>query len=162
MDLAAGAQAFQTLARRLKETGEEGLRRELIKAIHDAGKPIAAEIKNPGHLRAYMPTRYAGVLSLDLRVTTTARTTGTSPGVTILARAPTIGRGGRKIRQRNDGVITHPVFARGPRRSWDWKVQTDGMKAGFFTDPARSSAPQVREAVLEAMRHIADEITKRT
>jgi hypothetical protein len=158
MDLVAGAQAFQILAQHLKDTGETGLRRELTKAIHDAAQPVAAQIRSPAHLTEYMPARYAAVLSADLQVTTHTRVGGTAPGVTISARAPTVGRGGRKIRQRNLGTITHPVFGNRKR----WEVQTDGMHPGFFDDPAERAAPQIREALLGAMRDVSDKITRRT
>lgn len=158
MDLVQGAQAFQILAAHLKETGDGGLLRELQKSIRDAAAPVARQIGNVDHLRDYMPDRYADVLAADLRVTTSARAGGLSPGVTVLARAPTTGRGGRKIRQRNTGVITHPLFSDKQR----WFTQTAGMKPGFFDDPARDSAPQVRDAVLAAMRDTCDKITRRT
>ena len=161
MDLVKGAQAFQILAAHLKEAGDGRLLRELQKSIREAGEPVASQIRNVEHLRDYMPDRYADTLAGDLQVSVHARAGGTSPGITILARAPTVGRGGRKIRQRNAGVITHPVFAQGPRTSWRWKVQTAGMRPGFFDDPAKDSAPQVRDAVLEAMRRVADEVTRR-
>jgi len=161
MDLVQGAQAFQILAAHLKEAGEGGLRRELQKAIRDAAQPAADLVKNVSHLREYMPDRYAGVLATDLQVTSHARAGGISPGITVLARAPTAatgGRGGRKIRQREAGVITHPLFGNRKR----WYAQTAGMSAGFFGDPLERAAPQVRDAVLEAMRHTSEQITKRT
>jgi hypothetical protein len=164
MDLFAGAQAFQALAERLKENGETGLRRQLSKAVSDAAQPVAKQIGSPFHLDRYMPSGYVPVLAADLQVTTHTRAGGTSPGVTIFARAPTAAGGGRKIRQRNAGVITHPVFADVllPRRQWRWEVQTKGMHPGFFDDPAGRAAPQVREALLQAMHDVAGEITRRT
>jgi len=74
-----------------------------------------------------------------------------------------VGRGGRKIRTLNDGLLRHPVFAdrTAPRRTWRWKDQTASVRAGFFDDPARRAAPQVRDALLRAMREVAEEITRR-
>ena len=160
MDLVQGAQAFQILAAHLKETGEGKLRADLQKAIKDAAKPIADMIGNTSHLREYMPNRYADVLATDLQVSTHARAGGTSPGITIMARAPTAasgGRGARKIRQREAGVITHPLW--GNREHW--YPQTAGMSAGFFSDPGHRMAPQVRDKILEAMRGTCDEITRK-
>ena len=153
MDLVQGAQAFQILAAHLKETGDTALRRELTTALHDAAKPAADTIGNTSHLREYMPNRYASVLSDDLRVSTHASTRG----VTVMARAPTIGKGGRKIRQREAGVITHPLFGNRKR----WFAQTAGMHPGFFADPLHRAAPQVRDALLEAMRRVCDDITRK-
>jgi hypothetical protein len=163
MDLVQGAQAFQILAAHLKEAGEGGLRRELQKKIRDAADPIADDIDALANLKVHMPDRYAAVLAKDLQVTTHARAGGTSPGVTIMARAPTLGGGGRKVRQREEGIITHPAWPGGrPRKEWKWKVQTAGMKPGFFTGPAEKAVPQVRDAVLAAMRDVTDKITRRT
>lgn len=160
-DLSDGAQEFRDLARTLLAVGLDDLRRELYTAIDDAAAPLAEEIRNPGHLHGFMPNRYADVLAGDLRVTTHKRTVGPETGVLVVARAPTVGRGGRKVIQRDEGRITHPVFARGPRRSWRWEVQTAGMRPGFFTDPVERAAPQVREAILAAMARIADKATGR-
>jgi hypothetical protein len=157
MDLAEGAQMFQIIARHLRDAGETGLRRELNGAIRDAAAPIADVISSSSHLREYMPNRYAEVLKTDLRVTVSARAGGTSPGVTILVRAPTTGRGGRKVRQREAGVITHPLF--GDKEHW--YAQTGGMVPRFGADPVDRGGPQARDKVLEAMRHTVDEITKR-
>ena len=156
-DSVKGAQAFQILAAHLKEAGEGGLRRELGKAIRDAASPVADQIKGVTHLREYMPDRYADVLAADLQVTVNARAGGTSPGVTLTARAPTTGRGGRKVRNREAGTITHPLYGNRER----WFDQTGGMLPGFFSGPAERSAPQVQRKVLEAMRDVCDEITRR-
>jgi hypothetical protein len=151
-DVSEAAREFRDLARNLAVVGLDELKRELYQAISDAADPLAAEIGNVTHLRDYMPNRYAGVLAGSLRVTTSKRTGITDPGVSVVARAPTFGRGGRKIRQRNAGLITHPVF--GDRR--DWKVQTAGMRPGFFDDPAERAAPHVRDKILEAMRRVEE------
>ena len=150
-DLSDAAQEFRDLSRHLAEVGLDDLRRELGQAINAAAGPIADDIRNVTHLRDYMPNRYAGVLASDLKVTVSKHTGITTAGVSILARAPTFGRGGRKIRQREAGIITHPVF--GDRR--DWKMQTAGMRPGFFITPAERAAPRVREAILAAMDRVA-------
>lgn len=154
-DLSDAAQEFRDLAANLRLVGEEGLRKELFQAIEEAAQPLVGEIGRVGHLRAYMPNRYADVLAGDLRVTTHKRTAGEGAGVNLFAIAPTFGRGGRKIRQRDEGRITHPLF--GDKRHWF--TQTGGMVPGFFTTPAERSAPQVRDKILEAMRRVADKAT---
>src|SRR5262249_37671398 len=105
------------------------------------------------------PRRYADALAAGLQVTPHTRV----GGVTIAARAPTLTGGGRKVAQRNRGMITHPVFAVSgtPRRTWNWKEQTAGMKPGFFDDPASRAAPQVRDALLGAMRRVTEELARR-
>ena len=148
-DLNGAAREFADLARNLRYIGEEGLRKELYQAISDAADPLVQEISNLPHLRAYMPNRYADVFAASLKVTVHKRT-GTDPGVTVMGRAPTFGRGGRKIRQRDAGTITHPLFGNRQR----WFTQTAGMVPGFFTRPAEESGPRVREAIVAAIKRI--------
>jgi hypothetical protein len=157
--VADAAVEFAALARALKEAGETGLRKELYDGINEAAKPVVDQIKALPHLRDYMPDRYADVFAGDLKVTTSKRT-GTEPGVTLLGRAPTLGRGGRKIAQRNAGVITHPEFAQAgtPRRSWRWRTQTAGMRPGFFDDPVERAGPEVRRQIEAALRRVIDRI----
>lgn len=148
-DLSGAARDFRDLARNLRYIGEEGLRKELYQAISDAADPLVKEIGNLPHLRAYMPDRYADVFATSLQVSVHKRT-GADPGVTVVGRAPTFGRGGRKIRQRDAGTITHPLFGNRQR----WFTQTGGMVPGFFTTPAERSGPRVREAIIAAIKRI--------
>jgi hypothetical protein len=146
------AREFADLARNLLLVGEGGLRAELYKALDEAAAPLAAEIGNVTHLRDDMPDRYADVLAKDLRITVHKRAGGADPGVTLLIRAPTAGRGGRKVRQRNAGLITHPLFGDKQR----WFAQTAGMRAGFVDSPVERAAPAVREKILAAVRRAED------
>jgi hypothetical protein len=146
-----GAADFAALSRRLKEAGETGLRRELYKAISKAAGPLADEISSAAHLRPYMPDRYAETLAADLRVSVSRRT-GNDPGVSIRAK----GRAhARKLQQLDDGIIEHPLW--GNRKFW--RKQFGGMRSGFFTDPAEHSAPDMRDAILAAMRETSRKIT---
>jgi hypothetical protein len=152
--LAEAAAEFADLAKNLQLVGAGELRRELYRAISDAARPVADEIKSLANLEDHLPNRYAAVLRQDLTVTT-HKQTGTDPGVTIAARAPTLGRGGRKVAQRDRGVITHPVYGQGPRREWHWaEPQTAGMRRGFFTGPCGRAAPQVRKAIIAAVARV--------
>lgn len=154
-----GREELRALAARLKDAGEEGkgFRRELMKQLDEAAKPLAKEIASLTHLKPYMPDRYAGVLAGDLGVTTQRLFSG-NPRISIVAKAK-VHR--RKIRRVNDGLLMHPVFAQGVRRSWTWvkEPQTDGMKAGFFSDPCEKAVPDIREHALTAMAETARKIT---
>ena len=148
----SGGDDYAALARRLKEAGETGLARALRKALKDAADPITSEIKDPGHLRPYMPDRYAATLAADIKVTTLQRGSIRSPGVRIQASGR---QKKRKVTQLNDGVITHPLF--GDREKWFHQLR--GMRAGFFDDPCQKSGPQVRDKILKAMHDTAAKIT---
>jgi hypothetical protein len=156
--LTGGASEFAALSRRLKDAGEDGLRKELYKAIRAAGEPITREIRDVLHLRPYMPDRYADILAADIAVSMFQRGSIRSPGVTIAAR----GRlKKRKVVHLNDGFINHPIWPDGlPRKEWDWQNnQTGGMKPGFFNDPCSRSGPQVRDKILAAMHDVASKVT---
>lgn len=156
-----GAQQFAGLAKNLRLVGLDGLRRELYKAISDAAKPIADEIKGLPGLEGHMPNRYAPILAGDLRVTTYKNTSISNPGVTITARAPTPRGGrGRQVRFLDAGLIRHPVFAQGLRRDWRWKTQEGGMVAGFFTDPCQRAAPRMRDAITAAVIRVEEKATR--
>jgi hypothetical protein len=153
-DLAAGAEEFAALARRLREAGEVTLRRELYKAISDAAQPAGREVSAYTHLAPYMPDRYARVLAEDMRVTT-SRLTGRNPAIRLVARGR---QHRRKLVRLNEGFLTHPLY--GNREHW--YTQTGGMRAGFFTDEAEKAAPEVRARILEAMREVAARATRKT
>lgn len=154
-----GREQLRTLAARLKEAGAEGqgFRRELIRQLGEAVKPLARDIADPVRLKPYMPDRYAAVLGADLSVGTQRLLAGPSPRISIVAK----GRmHRRKVALLEDGFINHPVFARGPRRKWDWENrQTGGMKPGWFSDPCEKAAPDIREHVAEAMAETDRKIT---
>ena len=156
--MADAATEFAALAYALREAGETGLKRELDKALNDAAQPLAKTIGRVGHLQGFMPDRYAGVLAPDLKVTVRKRSTGTSPGVTLVASAPLIGgrpsRRGRNVPRLNRGVLAHPLF--GDREHWYY--QTDGVTRGFFDRPVEDARPQVRRQIEQALARTRDKI----
>lgn len=148
----SGGDDFAALSRRLKDAGETGLARSLRKAIKDAAAPIASEIADPGHLKSYMPKRYAATLAADVKVTTLQRGSTRNPGVRISAS----GRDKkRKLAQVNAGILIHPLFGDRDR----WYLQLRGVRSGFFDDPCQKSGPQVRDKILAAMHDTAMKIT---
>lgn len=155
-----GREQLRVLAARLKDAGEDGkgFRRELMKQINDAAKPLAREIASLEHLKPYMPDRYAAVLAADIAVTS-QKIFAASPRVSIRAR--TRGEHRRKIRLLDAGRINHPVYGRGLRDDWDWmNGQTAGMRPGFFSGPCEKATPQIREKVLQALTETARKITR--
>jgi hypothetical protein len=149
-----GPYQLRKLSARLREAGKEGqgLRRELYKAINQAAKPLAAEIRNSGHLGSYMPDRYAAVLAGDLAVTAT-KSTSKNPGVAIRAKGR---RHKRKVIQLDNGILKHPLY--GNREHWFEQVRGK-MRRGFFTDPAERAAPGIRDQVVAALHETGKKIT---
>lgn len=149
-----GPYQLRVLSKNLREASDGGMRRELFKAITEAARPLAADVKDPAHLRSYMPNRYAEVLASDLSVSTLQRSSGSQVGVRIQAKGR---RHGRKVVQLDEGIIHHPLFGRREH----WYLQLRGMRSGFFSDPARKSGSEVRDAILAAMRRTAAKIEGR-
>lgn len=146
-----GRERLRELAARLKEAGTDGkgLRRELMSELDKAAQPIARKIADPAHLAPYMPDRYAAILAGDLSVGAQRILSG-NPRVSIRAKARAHRR---KVRLLDAGLISHPKWPdHRPRSQWEWQNgQTGGMKAGFFSDPCREAAPEIREHVLAAI-----------
>lgn len=152
-----GREQLRTLTQRLKEAGDEGkgFRRELMKQLDDAAQPLAAKIASVDHLKPYFPDRYAAVLAADLSVGA-QKIFASNPRVSIRAKARAHRR---KVRLFDSGRINHPIYPRGPRRTWNWmNGQTGGMQPGFFTDPCEQATPEIREHVLAALTETARKI----
>jgi hypothetical protein len=152
-----GAQQMAELGRQLKAAGNEGqrLKRNLSKKIKDAAEPLAKKIGDVEHLKPYMPDRYAAVLAEDISVRV-RNFYSANPRSEVRAQAR---EHKRKVVMLDAGVINHPIFAQGPRKTWSWSNrQTKGMKAGFFTDVVKDATPQIRAKVLQAMAETAKQI----
>jgi hypothetical protein len=153
-----GREQLRTLAQRLRDAGTEGqgLRRELMKQLDEAAKPLAREIASVAHLNPYLPDRYAAVLAADLSVRV-QKLFGASARISVVAKARAHRR---KLAILEDGRINHPVFAEGPRRGWEWvNGQTAGMRPRFFADPCERAVPDIRDHMAEAMAETARRIT---
>lgn len=154
-----GRDQLRLVAARLKEAGDEGkgLKRQLQKNITKAAESLASEIADVGHLKPYMPDRYAVVLAADLGVKVANRFAGGNPAVQVRAQAR---EHKRKVARLDAGTINHPIYPRGPRRDWSWSnYQTGGMRAGFFSDACRDAAPEIRAKVQQALTETAGKIT---
>lgn len=148
-----GDEQLRQVAARLREAGPDGqgLRRELMKQITEAAKPLVKEISNLEHLKPYLPDRYAVTLSADLSVVA-QRILAKDPRVSIRCKGR---EHRRKVKQLDAGIIQHPLY--GDREHWF--KQTGGMRPGFFSDACQQATPQVREKVLEALAETARKIT---
>lgn len=153
-----GQYQLRLLSARLREAGKEGqgLRRKLYKQMNEAAKPLAAKISDVEHLKPYMPDEYAAILAADLGVRIN-KNFSRNPRIEVRAKAR---QHKRKLVLLDKGLINHPVFARGERRTWRWSnAQTRGMKAGFFSDVLKDESPQIRDQVMKAMTETARQIT---
>ena len=161
-DVSVAVVEFKLLADRLRAAGHKGFRDELYKAVSDAGRPITDAIRRA--TPDYLPKRggYAELMAADLDMAV-VRKTGSDAGAVIRVRArPFAGdpdrrvrrnRTGRKVALVNAGKLTHPLF--GDREHW----YTQGIRPGFASETFLAHADDARSKVLDAMRHVAEQIT---
>lgn len=94
-----------------------------------------------------MPDRYAGLLTRDLKVSTSVRFSGSAPGVTVSVSAPTGGPQGRDVSRLERGQLSHPLF--GDKHHW----YRQSVTRGFASKPVKAARPAI-------VREIDDELAK--
>ena len=148
-----GPYQLRKLSARLREAGDEGkgLRRELLKAVTAAARPLAKDIRDPARLHPYLPGPYADVLAADLSVTTSKRT-GRDPGISLKVKGRVKKRHVRRI---DDGTLMHPLW--GDREHW--YAQRQHVQPGAISDPFNKAAPAIRAEVLKAMHDVGKRVT---
>jgi hypothetical protein len=139
-----GAEALERLARLLKETGNGELRKELLRGIRTAARPMIPQVR--AEARRRLPHR--GGLAADIaksKLAVRTRASGEKTGVRISAQ------GRRSLREIDRGSVRHPVF--GNRKVWVGQKVT----SGFFTEPLEHDADEVRTA----LRHVMGDVARR-
>jgi len=146
--LADAAAELEALAFRLRRAGDGELVREVTKAMRDAVVPVQAEIR--ADLRPLLPNRYADTLDADLRLGVNVRTNERNPGVALTGTSRTKAR---KLRNLDEGRLTHPVF--GDREVWRTQEEPS-VQPKFFTGPAEAAGPRVRAGIERALEDVAN------
>lgn len=164
-----GQAELAALARRLKEAGDKGLKKELGKGLKKAAKPAVAKVQaavraldvrgtrgggKAARLRHKAKARGKGRLRETIARATIAevKTTGTAR-VTIRTRARNLPPDQRRLPRYLDREKgwRHPVF--GNREVW---VSQRG--GPYFSVTLRRETPAVRTEVIQAMRRVASQI----
>lgn len=145
------ARSLNAVSARLRELGDEGLTRELSRAIGRAVDPLKDRIR--AGLKPHLPDPYAEVLDADLKIRRSSSTSGEEARVTVLASAD--GTKKRKLRQLDDGFLHHPLF--GNRKHW----YEQAVQPGWFTGPVNESVPAVREAIEAALDNVIEKAVSR-
>jgi hypothetical protein len=135
------ADELESVARHLRLAGEEDLARELTAAMRRGVRPVLDDIR--AGLKPRLPDRYAATLDADVRLGVSVRTTGSDPGVSVTAQTRS-GRG-RKLRNLDEGRLTHPVY--GDREYW----VTQSVQPGWFTGPCEARELPVRAELEKAL-----------
>lgn len=141
-----GSKELGDLSRKLKDTGRNDLRKTLLKAIRDAGKPILKKAQD----RAEADLPQTGGLAAQVAGSKfSVRTSLAMSGAAV--RLMVINNKGL-IKSTNAGSIRHPVFG-----NTDVWVQ-QSVKGGWFSDTAQRSAPVMRAEIIKAMRKVARQV----
>jgi hypothetical protein len=155
-----GYNELSALGFRLRQAKDVELTKELRKGLTDATKPLAKSIRERSP--TYTPKGYEVTFATSLRFRTKIETGGASAAVdfVVTARGKTQSR---QIKEINRGRLKHPVYGRSryTRHGWvknPWAWQT--VKPGFFDDPVRDSFDAVRAEIQQAMRRVAEKITR--
>jgi hypothetical protein len=142
-----GANQLAALAKDLKAAGDKDLRKELLKGLRNAAKPLAKEAA-PKAAREGLPKRgglneYVAASKFAVRT----RTTGQGAGVRIVGA-----KKGHDIKATDEGEFRHPVFG-----GKTWVVQH--IKPGWWTDGM--SDPVVLEPMRKELIAVMDEVARK-
>lgn len=143
-----GADDFLRLSKALKEAGRGDLRKELTAGLKAAAKPLIAKSRQEAKQR--LPHR-GGLADRVARAPqrVQVRTAMQTAGVRIV-----VGKSKSGARAANEGLVRHPVF--GNRSVW----VTQKVKSGWFDEPMKAGAPEVRPELEAAIERIARKIVR--
>lgn len=142
-----GADQFYELSKALKHAGKTELRKELNKAMRDGAKPLIPKARAEALKR--LPQRGGLAKQISKEPARVQTRTGKDPGVRVVVGKK---RGG--ARSANRGVIRHPVF--GNRDVW----VDQPVPPGWFDDPMRASAPEIRKALAQGIEDVAAKVVR--
>jgi len=142
-----GAEQFLALSKALKAAGRKDLRNELNKAMRNGAKTLIPKAR--AEALARLPQRGGLARQVSKEPARVQTRTGRDPGVRVV-----VGKRQGGARSANRGVIRHPVF--GNRERWvDQKVP-----AGWFDDPMKDSAPEIRKALEQGIEDVAQRVVR--
>lgn len=165
----AGGEQLAALYRRVREAGDNDLRRELLRGIRVAVKPLPVAVKAAA--RSTLPSRggLAGMVA-GASITSRTRTTASRQqdvGVRLIGQRERdrskAARKGKKGAERppsrfvdiaavDRGVIRHPVF--GNREAW----VSQQVRPGFWSGTINERADEVERDIVQAMDRVAAKI----
>jgi hypothetical protein len=140
-----GTSQLDKVARQLKEAGDKGMRRELTRAVQEAGQPLKVAERRSAALSLPHRGGLAGIVakgSVNLQTRL-----GANPSVRLRYTSK------HDIKSMNAGRLRHPLW--GNRSHWF----TQAIKPGWFDRPIEANAPQARKAVLAALDRISKQLS---
>lgn len=143
-----GATDLEQLARAVKATGNGQLRKDMLKGLRVAAKPVVTAIKD--EMRDELP--HGGGLNewaASAKIAPRTRTAGKNAGIRIVGT-----KAGHDFKAINDGRIRHPV--RGNRSVW----VLQSIPAGTWDDGGRKALPKVLADLKDVMDDTAARIAR--
>lgn len=139
-----GAQDVAVLAAKLKAAGNGALKREMLREMRNGAKPLIPAAKRSA--ANHLPSGYNDEVTTEKFVVRT-RTSGRNPGVRVLSVSH------RDLMSLDRGILRHPVWPKGDRRSWRWVNQA--IPPGWWTDEMQHRAPAIRKNISRALKNVA-------
>lgn len=141
---------LHVLSKKLRVTGQSGLKKNITKAVRTATTPCRAAVRD--FLRAEMP-KAGGVNEwlATASVTSSVLTGPKTAGVVVRGRK----RGHDLEAINRTGNIRHPTFGR--RGAGQWEITDTGVEPGWWERVLASFGPVVREGLKEAQNETARE-----
>jgi hypothetical protein len=142
-----GAEDLVQLARAAKAAGDAQIRKDLLRGIRDAVRPVGEAMRN--EYRSGLP-KAGGLADLigAAKISPRTRTSGGSAGVRIVVTSA-----GHDMEAVEAGEIRHPVYGHSP-----WVSQS--VEAGLGERGAEKVAPRARDDVRAAMEETARRIAR--
>jgi hypothetical protein len=142
-----GAEQLAELADLLKRVGGNELRKDMLRGLREAGKPLARAAEEAA--RAKLP-RGGGLNEwvAGSKFAIRTKTTGKSAGIRVVAT-----KRGHDLVGMNEGVVRHPVFG-GP----GWSVTK--IKPRWWQDAIEGHAAAARERLGEVLDDISAKIDR--
>ncbi len=141
----------------LKEAREHGLKKELDKASHEAGRVIEHAVH--ADTARYIPKHFEARWAQSMQSKTEVRLMQ-SRRITVVVWAK--GKAARRdIEAINKGVLKHPIFGRINRftgRPNPWPKPPQRIRPGVVTEPAAAAMPKAIKKIDEAVGRVAAKI----
>lgn len=132
----------------MKDTGDREMRKKMLRALREAGKPAAREVADEALRR--LPSR-GGLAKLIAGSKVAVRTKASSSSATVRLEHRLSGHDVKAIDQ---GKVRHPTYGHNP-----WVLQP--VKSGYFSDAVEEAAPDAQRRLVEVLDDIAAEIARK-
>jgi hypothetical protein len=144
-----GTAKLRQVQKRLRVVGDQGLGKQMGKALREAAKPLQPAVRRQA--LSAMPSGYGPILSKSLRFRTAITSSRDTADVVIRV----YGQGRRERRDvptLNRGRLRHPLY--GNRNRWF----EQRVRPGFVDRPADRLLPDVARQMQAVIDYVADQI----